>query len=299
MPQLKVYKENNELLFDTALICYGLVKSGNMTFQSYWTRRELKSSQLDPNNGANWTVAVATSTMPQGGADPIHGFTVSNAVSPIVFIVGSGCLQGTAKSGDDLTFYYANASASTKFYCFDLMQDNLAGNPYLKTFTSDGVITFNSLQIPLNVVSAIEAPVPGAVTYGGRYGTAYVGGSNSVRSSGGAASNPRVDSKVDIEISAGIEYAAYLPWSRSAVCWDLLSTSNTAFVYGSSEGAFGRVGGISFLMGAAAATTESSPAVGGGSGSGPFGQASYANLPTDRYPVALVIRTDNLPFPYN
>ncbi|MBC3375811.1 hypothetical protein HU762_17815 [Pseudomonas sp. SWRI92] len=293
MPQLKVWKDSGELLFDTSLISYGLVKSGNMVFQTYWTRKTLRSAQLDPNDGANWTTSVAT-TNPQ--ADPLHGFTVSNAVSPIVFIVGSGCLQGTARTGSTLTFYYANASTSTKFYCFDLMQDNIAGSPYLKTYTDAGVITFNSLQPPLNVVAAIQAPVPGPLDSRNRYTTVYVGGSNSVRSSASASSVARVDSKVDIAIGSGVEYAAYLPWSRSCAVWDYLANENIdlTFLYTGAEGAYGRVGGISFLMGAAAATTQQEPL--------PTSMdrgARYSNLPTDRYPVALVIQTSNLPFPYN
>lgn len=298
MPQLKVYKSDGEILFDTSLICYGLVKSGNLTFQHYWTRRELRSAQLDPNDGANWFPSVTTST-PSSIADPIHGFTLTNAVSPIVFLVGSGCLVGTSRSGNTLTFYYTNASTSTKFYCFDLMQNNISGSPYLKTYDSSGNITFNSLQIPLNVIQAIQAPVPGAVTYNGRYGTAYTGGSNSVRSYQSGTSTARIDSKIDINISSGIEYAAYLPWSRSASCWDNSWAGSAPLVYGSSEGAYGRVGGISFLMGTTAASTQSTFFVGPGTGTGPSGQASYANLPTDRYPVALVIKTAGLPFPYN
>lgn len=292
MPQLKVKKLNGEILFDTALISYGLVKSGNMVFQTYWTRKHLRSAQLDPNDGANWTTSVSTSD-PQ--ADPLHGFTVSNAVSPIVFIVGSGCLQGTARTGNTLTFYYANASTNTKFYCFDLMQDNIPGRPYLKTYTEAGVITFNSLQPPLNVIAAIQAPGPGSLDQYGRYSTVYAGGTNSVRSVAGASSRARVDSKIDIAIGAGVEYAAYLPWSRSCTVWDLLSDPTyTLWLYAGAEGAYGRTGGISFLMGAAAATTESNP-----SNQGVTLGATYTSLPTDRYPVALVIRTENLPFPYN
>lgn len=293
MPQLRVYKESGEILFDTALISYGLIKSGYMAYQQTWQRRTLISSQLDPNNGANWTPVTVT-VNPDHKTDALHGFTVANATSPIVFIVGPGCLNGTFRSGNDITFYYSNAGTSTKFYCFDLMADNISGSPYLKTWDATGRITFNSLQTPLNVVNTIQAPGPGVLS-GGRYATTYASGYNYSLNSGPVNEYnwPRLISRVDIPLGAGFEYAVYLPWSRSVGINDSfpLGGFDSYSQYGGIEGAFGGSGNISFIFGASAGTTYDDTV--------PSSNTGFFNLPTDRYPVALVIKTANLPFPYN
>ncbi|MGF6127277.1 hypothetical protein QF019_002486 [Pseudomonas frederiksbergensis] len=264
-----------------------------MAYINSWTRKFLRSAQLDPNDGASWTTTTATSGT--GSADSMYGFTVTNALSPIVFIVGSGCLQGTSISGSSMTFYYACADASTKFYCFDLMADNISGTTFLKTYNTDGRITFNSLQVPLNVEGVVQAPGPGALDPNGRYKTTYVGGSNRQRQTAQGATVAKVDSFIDIALSAGVEFAAFLPWSRSCRINDLYSGNVFPFTqYGGAEGAYGRVGGVSFMFGAAGGTTQSNPSVAGQSV--PY---SFENIPTDRYPSALIIRSTNLPFPFN
>jgi hypothetical protein len=293
MSNLLVYKDTGELLFDTNLISYGLVKSGYMVYLQSWTRKFLKSAQLDPNQGDNWTLTTATSD--QGAGDQIYGFTVYNAISPIVFITGSGCLVGSSVSGSSITFYYTNASTSTRFYCFDLMADTLAGSTFLKTWDTTGRITFNSLQPPLNVIAAIQAPGPGGTDAQGRYLTCYAGGYNVQREAqAGSQYACKLDSRVDIAIG-GDEYAAYLPWSRSVAINDLWGNNAFPYVaYSGSEGVYGYAGGITFMFGATGGTTQSYPSV-----SGQTVPASFQNLPTDRYPVALVISTAGLIFPYN
>ncbi|RON05136.1 hypothetical protein [Pseudomonas brassicacearum] len=303
MATLQAFKDDETILFDTSLICYGLVKSGNMALQQYWSRRFKRSAQLDPNDGANWwpvVVAPATGAPEKGSrSDQIWGFTIYNALSPICFITGPGTHVGSSVSGNAFTFFYANSSAATKFYCFDLMGDNLLGSPFLKTYDTTGRITFNSLQPPLNVIGAYSPPAPPAVNdERGRKLMTYNGGRvqkrQYVSADGGLGS--QMDSIIDIALSAGVEYAAFLPWSRSANLIETNPTSSStgpATQYGASEGAHGRVGGISFMFGAAAGTNEAYP---GGMNSAPV---SYANIPTDRFPTALVIATANLPFPYN
>lgn len=264
-----------------------------MAYINSWTRKILRSAQLDPNDGANWTATTATSGT--GFADSMHGFMVANAISPIVFIVGPGCLQGTSISGTSMTFYYACADTSTKFYCYDLMADNMAGTTFLKTYNTGGRITFNSLQVPLNVEGAVQAPGPGGLDPNGRYKTTYAGGSNRHRQAGVGGQVTKVDSYIDIGLASGVEYAAFLPWSRSCRINDLYSgNAFTLTQYGGAEGAYGMTGGVSFMFGAAGGTTEAHP--GGGGQSIPY---SFENIPTDRYPSALVIRTTNLPFPFN
>ncbi len=297
MPQLKVYKENSELLFDTALICYGLVKSGNMAYLQTWSRRQLRSAQLDPNDGANWTPVTAVVDQSKK-TDCLHGFTVTNAISPIVFIVGPGALNGTSVSGSSITFYYSCATTSTKFYCFDLMSDSIVGSPYLKTWTDTGRITFNSLQLPLNVISTVPAPPLGPRGSPNRpvdwRDPAYAGGYNVSLNAGNSAGDfSRIMSRVDLNLTPSKEYAAYLPWSRSCGINDpSLNHGFEAYSqHGGVEGAFGRVGGISFMFCSSAGTTEQYKPV--------YSTPSFFNIPTDRAPTALVIEVANLPFPYN
>lgn len=298
MANLQAFKENGQILFDTNLICYGLVKSGNMSYIHSWTRKEFIRQGEDPNYGVNWSATTAIAT--PHFADQIHGFTVVNPISPIAFITGSGCLVGTQVAGNTMTFYYTNASPSTKFYCFDLMADNMSGTTFLKTYDSSGRITFNSLQPPLNVVGAVQAPGVGTLDGFGRYYTCYAGGSNRQRQAngnvGGIVYVAQADSYVNVPIGAA-EYAAYLPWSRSCQINDLYPAAggfSQFAVYSGSEGAYGYNGGITFMFGATGGTTTTRPNT-----SGYGSPVSFSNIPTDRYPVALVIKSDNYPFPFN
>lgn len=292
MAQLRVFKDNGTMLFDTNLITYGLVKSGYMVYINSWTRKTLRSAQLDPNNGANWTQTVATAGT--SFADSVYGFTIQNPQSPIVFITGSGCLAGTGITGNSMTFYYTSADANTRFYCFDLMSDTITGSPYLKTYNTSGRITFNSLQPPINVVAAIQAPPPGQLDVYGRYLTTYVNGANRVRQVPSGAEVNKIDSYVNVALS-NEEYAAYLPFSRTCSTYDFLSGgTGLAAYYSLSEGVYGYNGGITFMFGAAGGTTKSNPSVAGWTT-----PISFENIPTDRYPIALVIRTSSYPFPYN
>ncbi|WP_426201020.1 hypothetical protein [Pseudomonas sp. TWP3-1] len=295
MAHLVVSKDTGELLFDTDLISYGLIKSGYLAYSQSWTRRMLRSIHLDPNNGANWFPVVVT--VNESYDDRLHGFTVANAICPVVFLVGPGTLSGTSRSGNTMTFLYANAETSTRFYCFDLMADNIPGSPYLKTWDPTGRITFNSLQPPMNVVAAIQAPGPGALDFFGRYKTCYANGYNQSVSRPISSRNnySNLHSKVNIPLSPGVEYAAYLPWSRGVGINDLFPYNgyDNFSQYGGNEGAYGYVGGISFMFGVAPGTTSAGPSV-----ANQVVPCSFFNLPTDRYPVALVIQTSSYPFPY-
>jgi len=285
MPKLVVKKEDGTLLFDTNNITYGLVKSGYLAYSSSWTRRTLKSAQLDPNDGANWT--ASTSVNDPARYDQMWSFTVTNAKSPIVFIVGSGTLNGSVTSGTSITFHYSNASTSTKFYCFDLMADNIAGSPYLKTYNSAGLLTFNSLQTPLNIVGAYTPPAPTAPSGAWGVQNAYNGGVSVSRYAGVDAWTIKMDCRFDVALTAGVEYAAYLPWSRGCGYNDFQGP--TPCMYAVLEGAYGRVGGISFMFGASGGSTLTQ-----GTAPRPVG---WYNVPT-LLPTALIITTANLPFPF-
>lgn len=292
MSFLAAYKESGEILFDTNLISYGLIKSGYMVYQQSWTRRLLRSINLDPNQGSNFTEVAVNGSYDSG--DNLWGFTVYNTISPIVFITGKGCLVGTQISGNAITFFYADSNTSTKFYCFDLMADNLGGSTFLKTWDTNGRITFNSLQPPLNVIAAVQAAGPGALDRFGRYSMVYAGGG--IERWRNSYAYPGTSSYVNIPLG-GEEYAAYLPWSRTAETYDVNPNGGSGgpfYRYGASEGVGGYFGGIQFRMSSAAGTAYINL-----SGNQFTPDVSWSNLPVDRFPVALVIRTSNLIFPYN
>lgn len=286
MPQLIVNKYDGTLLFDTSKITYGLVKSGYLAYSSSWTRRTLRSAQLDPREGSNWF--PSTEIYDPSRYDQQYSFTVPNARSPIVFLVGSGCLNGTTVSGTSKTFHYTNADSNTRYYCFDLMNNDQPGAPYLKTFDASGVLTFNSLQPPLNVIGAVQPTGPGPT---GKYGVQlpYIGAYPVARTVTTDYFTVKQDYRLDVNLTGGVEYAAHLPWSRGAGCVD--SNASTSVRYASIEGVYGRVGGITFLFGASAGTTIQI-------GVAPSPAGMY-DVPSDRIPIALVITTANYPFPFN
>lgn len=284
--KLIVTKEDGTQLFDTTKIAYGLVKSGYMSYAERWLRYTKPFVNTDPDKGSSW--------QPDRAGDEIHQFSVSGAKSPIVFLVGRGTLTGASVSGSTTTFFYTNASASTKCYCFDLMTDSIPGGPYLKTFREDGVLTFNSLQRPLNVIAAISSPPIGPAVGDGYGGVtnAYVGGWSEQSSDRNIPQAAGYLCGIDISVGAE-EYAAHLPWSRGAGCRFVFRTGGPTS-FGVVEGAYGRAGGISFMFGPAGATTNGSFSFGTGFRAAP----RWDNVPTDRLPSALVIRTAEYPFPY-
>lgn len=285
MAGLIVRKPDGSVLFDTQYITHGLVKSGYLQAEGNWGRFYLRSLNLDPNDGRNYNQGTT-------GGDPMFSITVNNAINPICFIVGKGTLQGTERTGNTLKFFYTGGDTTTKAYVFDLMSDNVAGNkPWLKTRRQDGTISFNSLQVPLNIAYTVQAPGPAALDQYNRYSNPYAGGAwQSIQKSGTFIAH----AVVDVGLPSGIEYAAFLNFSRG--CQAYLSPALTGIdtrVISMSEGAYGKVGGIGFMFSPAGATAENDY---NGFISPP---GSVVGLPTDRYPVALVVTTSNLPFPFN
>ncbi|MNM96559.1 hypothetical protein D3C81_1090390 [compost metagenome] len=168
------------------------------------------------------------------------------------------------------------------------MRDTLNGAG-LKTFReADGVLTFNSLQYPLNIVATVTAPQrpPELNGVAGYYGAPYVGATvtNGSISPGGP---PNVLSRVTVPLGAG-EYAASITFSRGASMGQ--RENYYWYLVAISEGAGGVSGGVQFMFCVAARTTQLQ------SNRFPNG---FFNIPVDRYPQALVIRTENLPFPFN
>lgn len=284
MAKLIVRKEDGTELFDTDKIAYGLVKSGAMVYMGNVNRFVCTTTQCrkDPSWGGNWT---------ENGnyGDQTHGFTVTGAVNPIVFITGGGILIGHKTEGDVRTFTYTQASTNSKFYCFDLMRDAGSG-PALRTWRDDGVLTFNSRQVPLNVVSAVRAPDRGApmsnVRPFGWFFTVYAGGYNA----GGVSNFP--SSSVNIPLAGMGECAAFLPWSRAVTC---AHENASTYQLSLTEGCFGTATGITFTCGVGRTSygqvlPSSVPAY--------YQNPCFINIPIDRYPTALVIRTAGLPFPF-
>ena len=289
--KLVVRKSDGSLLYDTENISYGLVKSGYLSYNSNWRRWTLRAINLDPNLASSWK----ESGVP---GDDQHGFTVDNPQSPIVFLVGRGTATGVTVSGSTKTYLYAGASTATKYYCFDLMRNDSLPSPWLKTRSQvSGQMTFNSNQNPMNVVASIRAPDPGPLDRFGRPAFTYVGGRNERIAFFSRAGSAIAHSLVDVNLDAGTEYAAFLPWNRSCGIIDASPSSDgggAPMVYGMTEGAFGRVGGISFFFAPPGRTTEDYWPT-----SNTAGSYSYMNLPTSRFPSALVIKTAGLPFPFN
>lgn len=277
------YRESDQQkLFDTDLICYGLRKSGNLQFVAYWPQKYLRSAQLDPNNGANWN----DDSNPR---EPIYGISLSTWASPIAFLVGDGSPCGEMLVGGVKTLLFVGATAATKAYVFDLMTDDgpITG---LKCFReSPWGLTFNSGMPPLNIIAAVTAPGPGPLvspSFDYRY-TAYAGGYNSMIGPVNG-SYFQMKSYVDVPVVAG-ELAAAITFTRSAGC-NGSAAGDGGFEYGSQEGCCGYNGGVRFMFTVAAATTR---AITGG-----FPYVYWRQIPA-LLPQALVIRTSGLPFPFN
>lgn len=296
MTGLIVQREDGSVMFDTSKISYGLVKSGYLTDVGAVNRWVCTTSacRADPSWGGNWT---------ENGSynDRVCTFSVKGSKAPIVFLSGSGVFIGTEDAGDVKTFKYMDATANTKFFCFDLM-DNIGSGPALRTFTDQNVLTFNSRQPPLNIVRAIQPPgkgVPANSTNTGWYYTVYAGGYSerfNIYSRNGYSFYGSVRSSLDIALPGLGECAAFLPWARgikSAFRTDANGMgSYSADGVGLTEGCFGTATGIRFTctvgrcsMGSYAPTSVPT-------------DMCFRDIPEDRFPTALVIQTVNLPFPF-
>lgn len=286
MAGLIVRKPDGTALFDTQYITHGLVKSAYLVADERWYRYYLRAINVDPDKGSSYNQGSGNTS-----GEVMYSITVFNAVNPICFIVGKGQLAGSYRSGNTIKFFYNGGDQNTKAYVFDLMSDNVPGNkPWLKTRRADGSISFNSLQTPLNVLYSIQTPAPANLDRYNRWQDPIAGGSWQAIQSWDNGKSPIWHYVSNVALTAGVEYAVFLNYARLCRSW---WTQPSLLIVGMSEGAYGRVGGISFMFGTAAATTE----IAGNSNQSIT--PTIEQLATDRYPTALVIRTDNLPFPFN
>lgn len=291
-PLLIVRDESSNLLFDTRNITYGLVKSGYMSVLEYWTRRTFKGGNVDPAIGANWTESTVEYA-PATNNDVICGFTVANARSPICFITGGGSLNSINRNSDgSATFYYTGATSSSKFYCYDLMSDFMPGTTFLKTFRNDGVLTFNSLQPPLNILTTVEAPAAGGFDQrGGVYRPYDLGSGSFFRSPLVGMATYRFYVKINLNVG---ECAVHLPWSRGAQVRASYQNSTQKTYHGVAEGAFGGLNEVNFCF-VEAGGTPNELAVDFTGQVGTY----YAGFVQSPRPVAMVVSTATLPFPFN
>lgn len=292
--KFEAYKSDGTLLFDTDRISYGLVKSGYLQLIERWPQKYLASIQLDPTDGGNYR----NDALP---GEPIFGITIHNFRSPIVFLVGDGSPTGEVTSGSTKTLLFVGASTSTKAYVFDLMFDGGAITGMKCYRESDGVLTFNSGQPPLNIIGAISPPAltppSSSPQFPGFRGTPYSGGYNVHPGALISSDYPQIKGFGDVVLGSG-EFAACITFTRSAgVCYGYnmgppagSNSGGRNYYYGAQEGAFGIQGGVRFMFCKSAATTRVQF-----SNQGSF----WFDIPTDRVPQALVIKTASYPFPFN
>lgn len=285
------WTDAGEMLFDANNITYGLISSGTLERKAVWRRWSLRSAQLDPNDPSSY---AQTSPI-----DVIHGFDVLDAVAPIPFIHGFGVYVGSQKVDNVTTFFYMFATPATKFYCFDTMRSPVL-SAGLKCFSDDAAntCTFNSAQIPLNIVASVACPPPGPESPSGYWALPMAGCTRGFQrllpNNEGAA---YFVSRTVHTIGTG-NYAVATNFSRSMAMGrhDSFSTPggyspNYIAYMGAMDGAYGVAGGLHWVITDAARTQmiEASIVLPNG----------YGSIPRDRYPVAMAINIDNLPNPYS
>lgn len=263
---------------DSNYACVGLVKSGYMQYLTNWQRY----ARVAINNPA---------MAPTAQSDALYGFTVK-AISPIVFISGPGNFQSSVRSGDNVTFYYALASSSTKYYVYDRMSDRGAGTK-LRLRDENGNVTFDSEQIPLEIVATANPP-PLSGYSGTLQGIGpYQGGTKEAISD----VPPTSATRVSVYIGSG-NYAAHLPWNRAAS--STINNANTGS-HACSEGVYGNGNFCTFIISTDAGAPSNQyyqlPA-----NEVPVGLAIppvIFLIPVDRVPQASLVDITNLPFPFD
>lgn len=293
------YKEDGSKLFETQYISYGLIRSGYMQYIKSLPTYILRSAQLDPTDESNYRETP--------DVDPVYGFSVAGAVAPLVFIEGTGKYVGASYDNGVTTFMYMYASANTKFFYFDTMR-NFPIGAGIKTFrdTPGNELSFNSAMVPLDIDHSVFFPPVPPQVHPSLPRFVYVpfeGGSLSwTRPVEGGSYNAYITVKRFWPLGP-YRYAAMPTFSRAfgngrMDSMDIpmdpnVSQRGTSFIASgaSSDGAYGMEGGIMFL--AIDAFRRSYIPVNN------FGPMSYWDVPRDRLPQVLVIRSDILPFPYS
>ncbi|QQE85396.1 hypothetical protein [Pseudomonas putida] len=277
----QAFKEDGTLLFDIDRISYGLLKSGYLNLVDRWGRYFIRSANLPPNEEGSYSYLQLL--------DPICGITITDAVSPIVFLVGDGKPCGESVSGNVRTLFFQGCTPNTKAFVFDLMRD-VGERSGMECYDATGRISFTTGMPPLNIIATVNPPAISAPIAGNtdQRWTPYVGGANEASgrewSTGDFA---QVKGAAYVPVVAG-ELAACLTFSRSAGVIHGRDFSGSTQL-GASEGCGGSSGGVRFFFSPAVATTSTI-----------FSNNStiWFDIPTDRQPQALVIRATDYPFPF-
>ncbi|MEC4024528.1 hypothetical protein VSO52_17255 [Pseudomonas fulva] len=294
---MQAFKDNGELLWDTNLICYGLLKSGPLNVVDVWPRYLYKSLDLNPNEESSWREDIPK--------QPITGITVYDSISPVVFLVGDGSRCGEMVSGNARTLLFYGTTPETKAYVFDLMRD-VGDSSGLNCYSDTGVLTFTSGMPPLNIAALVGAPplddiIPGTenMPQPNQQWNAFKNGTTEEVFSGLGTYTPYLKGIGTVPVF-NEEIAAHLTFSRSGgVVWRSGSpvggstegvSNGPGSVMGMQEGCGGTSDGkVRFFFIPAPTTTRR-------------GLTNNANIwfdiPRDRNPSALVIKTSQYPYPF-
>lgn len=277
----QVFKETGEVLFDSDYVTHGLVKSGYLTFVTWYGVWQLRSANLPGNSEGDYRYGDLR--------DPICGITVENTIEPIIFLAG-GVGQPVAiigGQGATRTFLFKGVEPNTRAYVFDRMRD-MGTRAGMQAFNAQGALTFTSEMPALNIMAAIAPPAihPGYPSNANVYPVAYTGGSDMQRPyNWGNINTQRTEfySYIDVNSGIGSDIGVHLTFSRQG------GTYQHSVINGCSEGAGGIGANVRFYFAPAVATTEVIRP-----GPGP-----WFDIPKDRAPIALCIRLSDYPFPFN
>lgn len=294
---LQAFKEDGSLLFDTENICYGLLKSGPLTAVDYWPRRVLKSADLPPSSESSWRDLDPPRSL-------ISGITVFDSISPIAFIAGEGVRVGDWVNGNQRTLLFWGATPQTKVYIFDLMR-HLGGDTGMQCFDPSGTLTFTTDMPPLNIIQRIESPplddiIPGTENqnYPNQQYNAYRGGVNEyVVDAFDNSAGAHLKGSIYMPTVHSGEVAALLTFTRAGgVMWSWrynpggFPAAGPGSLLGTTEGIGGMPNGhVKFFMTPSPTTTASYFSV---------NTTLWFDMPRDRAPSALVIRTSDYPYPF-
>nr|WP_314872225.1 hypothetical protein [uncultured Pseudomonas sp.] len=278
---LHAFKDDGTLLFDIDRISYGLLKSGYLNLVDRWGRYYLKSAQLPPNEEGSYEYRELL--------DPICGISISDGVSPIVFLVGDGKPCGESLNGNVRTLYFQGCKPNTKAFVFDLMRD-VGERTGMECYDANGRLSFTTGMPPLNIIAAVNPPAISApvVANSDQRWTPYVGGANEASGREWSSGDfPQVKGAAYVPVVAG-ELAAYLTFSRSAGVTHGRDF-NGINKLSANEGCGGSSGGVRFFF---------SPSASSLSTIFTNNDTIWFDIPTDRQPQALVIRASDYPFPF-
>ncbi|MDH1234497.1 hypothetical protein [Stutzerimonas stutzeri] len=264
----RTWDETGKNLVDSDYVTFGLIKSGYMT---YLTSVEQKRREFINNN----------TYYPTGIFDSIYGFTVT-AEAPIVFVAGRAVLQQIVRTGNSFTYWYAHASASVRYYVFDLMRDRDPGPAKLRLWDDAGVCTLDTGMPFMDINGSAVAPPPS--TFSG-VGRGYVGATTTVLGEYGWGRSV-MDT---ISFPATGDCAVSNQWSRAM----FHATQDGTQRISAKEGAYGAGGRLVFAM-----ATEAGCLIDPFFNPPHIVEYGFFDIPTARLPSASYIDASTLPLPF-